>query len=140
MSLNLSGTYMEQLGTRPPSCTTPGQPTIYVMNPYMFRYHILVKLFQIHSKSNIQLSFGFFSGEEPRGIYIFVYLPFFVKTQKIQGLEVLKFVLLHTCYSTVTCKVLCQGTVVLGVSRRLLTRRSWVQIPGSHHSFIESRF
>ena len=37
-------------------------------------------------------------------------------------------------------KVACQGTMVLGVSRQLLTQRSWVRIPGWHHSFIESQF
>ena len=30
MSLNLNGTYQGEISTRPPSCTTPRQPTIYV--------------------------------------------------------------------------------------------------------------
>ena len=34
LALNLSETYRHKTGTRPPSCQTPQQPTIYVNSPH----------------------------------------------------------------------------------------------------------
>ena len=43
-NLNLSGTYTGQPSTRPPSCTTPLQPTMYQRDGYKKSYGVRNKI------------------------------------------------------------------------------------------------
>ena len=58
LALYLSWTYCHKTGTRPPSCVTPQQPTIYaiknivltgesVINPFLFLYQIMTLIVRL---------------------------------------------------------------------------------------------